>query len=246
MRPLIGVPCRSHLRHPKHLSGFCVRQTWCEVLQAAGATPVPVPLLDDEHVLVDLYRRLDGLVLAGGGDVEPEHFGERRASRLIEVDPPRDRVELFLTRRAVQDGLPLLGVCRGVQVLNVALGGTLYQDVQVQVPNALQHKMGTETPRDYLAHDVEVHPGTRLAAIIGPDPVAVNSFHHQSVRDVARELRVAASAPDGVIEALEGSAAHFVLGVQWHPEDMVPHDARMKGLFEAFVEAAHMHSSQSE
>ncbi|MGQ9492995.1 MAG: gamma-glutamyl-gamma-aminobutyrate hydrolase family protein [Anaerolineae bacterium] len=236
MRPLIGIPCQGNLRskYPR----FCVGQSYCYALEAVGGASVLIPLLDDEEVLLDIYQRLDGLLLAGGGDIAPRHFGQERLARLGEVDHPRDRVELLLVRRAVEDDLPLLAICRGIQMLNVALGGTLYQDIPSQISHALCHNFHPDHPRNYLGHEVAVREGTRLADILGVNQVHVNSFHHQSVHNVAAPLMVTATAPDDVIEAVEAPNRRFVLGVQWHPEDLVRDDPKMKRLFAVFVEEA--------
>ncbi len=235
MRPLIGVPCQGNLR--SRYRRYCVGQSYCRALQVAGGAPVLLPLLDDETLLA-AYQRLDGLLLAGGGDIAPHHFGEVRQAKLSSVDPPRDRVELLLARQAVSDDLPLLAICRGHQVLNVALGGTLYQDIVTQTPQALRHNFHPEYPYNYLGHEVRIEPGTHLADILGAGRLGVNSFHHQSAKDVARGFRVTASAPDGVVEAIEARDKRFVIGVQWHPEELVADDPRMKHLFEAFVSEA--------
>jgi putative glutamine amidotransferase len=154
------------------------------------------------------------------------------------VDASRDRVELLLARKAAEDNLPLLAICRGVQVLNVAWGGTLYQDVPTQIPNALRHNFHPDHARNHLGHEVSIVAGTLLAELLGEARLGVNSFHHQAARDVAPGLRVSATSPDGVIEALEAPDKRFVLGVQWHPEELVGDDRRMKRLFDAFVSAA--------
>ena len=166
MRPLIGIPCHSNLRRPRHLSRFCVLQTYCRALQEVGAAPILVPLLSDDQAVIDICRRLDGLLLAGGGDIAPRHFGQVRTARLVGVDPPQDRVELLLTRYAVNNDQPVLGICRGVQVLNVALRGTLYQDIPTHVPHALRHDFRPEHPPEYLGHDVTVQSGTLLSSIV--------------------------------------------------------------------------------
>jgi len=147
-------------------------------------------------------------------------------------------VELLLARRAVSDDLPLLAICRGHQVLNVALGGTLYQDIVTQIPRALRHNFHPEYPYNHLGHEVRIEPGTHLSDILGAGRLGVNSFHHQSAKDVARDFRVTASAPDGVVEAIEARDKRYVIGVQWHPEELVADDPRMKHLFEAFVSEA--------
>jgi putative glutamine amidotransferase len=203
----------------------------------AGGAPVLLPLLDSE-TLLNLYQRLDGLLLVGGGDIAPRHFGEVRQVRLVSVDPPRDRAEMLLIRRAVGDDLPLLAICRGVQVLNVALGGTLYQDIATQLPNALRHNFGFDHPRNYQGHEVVVTPGTRLADILRVQRLGVNSFHHQAAKDIASDLCLAARAADGVVEALESPKKRFIVGVQWHPEELVDDDPRMRRLIEVFVSEA--------
>lgn len=236
MRPLIGIPCEGNLRSTRRR--YSLGQRYVRALFTVGCAPILIPLLDDEKVLLDTYGRLDGVLLAGGGDIAPHYFGETRSTRLRSVDLPRDRAEMFLARQAVKDDLPLLAICRGIQIVNVALGGTLYQDIPAQIPQALRHDFNPEHPRNYLGHEVSVTPGTRLADILGAEPLGVNSFHHQSVRSVPPGLRVAASSPDGVIEAIEAQDKRFIVGVQWHPEELVEDDPRMRRLLEAFVEAA--------
>jgi len=245
MCPLIGIPCHTNKRSPQHLSRFCVRQAYCHVLHEAGGAPILIPLLQDDEALLDIYKRLDGLLLAGGGDISPQHFGQSRAAQLTSVDPPRDRVELLLSRRAVHDDMPLLAICRGLQLLNVALGGTLYQDIPTQIPHALRHNFYPDYPRDYLGHDVLLKPDTLLADVVGAERLAVNSFHHQAAKDVPPALTVAATAPDGVIEAVEAHDKRFILGVQWHPEDLAKTKPQMRSLFEAFIAEARRYHQRS-
>lgn len=238
MRPLIGIPCAGNVRSSTNYLRFAVGQSYCRALHMAGAAPVLIPLLDDEQALADIYQQLDGLLLAGGGDIEAHHFGQKRLAKLSGMDRPRDRAELWLTRRAFQDDLPVLGICRGVQMLNVALGGTLVQDIPAQIPGALRHNFHPDHARNYLGHEVEVERGTRLVDILGAERTRVNSFHHQSVQETPPVLHVTAHAPDGVVEAVEAAGKGFILGVQWHPEELVGDDPRMARLFKTFVEAA--------
>ncbi len=232
MRPIIGIPCQGNLR--SRYRRFCAGHSYCRAVQSAGGTPILLPLLDRETIL-DAYLRLDGLLLAGGGDLAPRHYGEVRQARLTSVDPPRDRVELWLARQAMSDDLPLLAICRGMQVLNVAMKGTLYQDIATQLPHARRHNLHRERPRNYLSHEVLIEPGTHLSEILGAQSLGVNSFHHQAVKSVAQGLQVSATAPDGVIEALEAKNKRFVIAVQWHPEELIDDAPSMKRLFETFV-----------
>jgi putative glutamine amidotransferase len=238
MRPLIGIPCAGNVRSHTNYRRFAVGQSYCRALEMAGASPILIPLLEDERALQAIYGRLDGLLLAGGGDIWPHHFGQQRLAKLANVDRPRDRVELLLVRRALEDDLPLLAICRGVQMLAVALGGTLVQDIPTQIPGALRHDFHSGHPRNYLGHEVAVERGTRLADILAVEGTRVNSLHHQSVKDVPPVLGVAARAPDGVIEAVEAGDKRFIMGVQWHPEELVRDDPRMARLFTTLVETA--------
>ncbi len=183
---------------------------------------------------------VDGLLLSGGKDLDPETFGEAPLRGLGEVEPERDLWELALARNALARGLPVFGICRGVQVLAVAAGGDLYQDLPSQKPDSLKHRQ--EAPRSAATHYVEVAPGTLLAGLLGSGPVKVNSLHHQAVRRVPAGFRVCAVAPDGVIEAIEtdgaGRGRPFALGVQWHPEDLWKRQPVFLRLFAGLVDAA--------
>jgi len=236
MRPLIGIPCQGNLRskYPR----FCAGKRYCQALEVAGALPVLLPLLQLRDTQQELLGRLDGLLLSGGGDVEPRFFGQERLARLRSVDRLRDEMEMWLARQAVERDVPMLAICRGMQVLNVALGGTLYQDIKTQLPGALRHDFYAEYPRGHRGHALEVVSGTRLAHILGCTTLSVNSFHHQCLEEVASPLRVTATAPDGLVEAVELPGRRFMVGVQWHPEELIEGDPGMRGLFEAFVQAA--------
>ena len=230
MRPLIGVTT-SELRpsgmatlrrqgepdHPEMALGM----TYLQAIERAGAVPVVLPPCVSD--LEALLARLDGVCLSGGPDLDPEAYGAReRHAELGPTEPSLDAFELALARAALERGMPLLGICRGSQALNVACGGTLHQ----HLPGHRQSEPGSHT-----THEVEVLPDTRLAGLIGPGPYAVNSFHHQAVDELGQGLRIAARAADGTVEAIEG-AGGFALGVQWHAETLA--DAR---LFEALVGA---------
>jgi len=239
MLPVIGITC-SRISLPGGGDRFGQNGAYVRAVTDAGGAPVLVPPDISEAALRAIYDTLDGLLLSGGVDVAPHRYGETPHPKLGDVDAGRDEVELTLARRAVADDLPVLAICRGIQLLNVALGGTLYQDIASQVPGALAHPYQEGNRRDHIAHMVDVVSGSRLHDILWPEDgtLPVNSMHHQAVKDVAPGCVVTARAPDGVIEGLEEPTRRFVVGVQWHPEEMVENDARMRSLFAHFVAAA--------
>jgi putative glutamine amidotransferase len=193
-------------------------------------------------VLRATYERLDGLFLTGGVDVDPARYGEPVHERCGVLDPDRDEVELTLLRWAMADHKPVLAVCRGIQVLNVACGGTLYQDLGSQWPHGLKHDYFPQAdgtpPRGFLSHEVRVEPGSRLGTYLGGEQVPVNSMHHQGIKRLAGGLKASAWAPDGLIEGVEGTNGQFLVGVQWHPEELTETQAGMHRLFTAFLDAA--------
>lgn len=243
-RPIIGIPTQTlHAMDgiPEALpESWVMNQRYSRVVASAGGLPVMIPLLDDEATLRALYDRLDGLLLPGGLDLDPATYGEPRRPDCGRVDPDRDRVELQFARWAIAEGKPVFGLCRGLQIVNVALGGTLYQDIAAQFSGAIKHDYFPTAgyPRDHLAHEVTVSAGSRLGTLIGPAPLQVNSMHHQAVKELAPGLLPTAVAPDGVVEAVESPDQPFLLGVQWHPESLVERDLRMRRLMAGFVEAA--------
>ena len=202
-----------------------------------------VRIIDSSMPVEDALAGVDGLLLTGGGDVEPARYGESPHERLEEVDPARDAFEIALIAAARTRDLPIFAICRGVQVLNVAAGGTLVQDIPSQVKGALNHSLAVPQHQPYdLAHEVWVDKDSLLAKLlgdrlIGADTCEVNSRHHQAVKTVARGFRVSATAPDGVIEAIEDPAARFCVGVEWHPENFW-RTGEFRPLFEGFLEAA--------
>jgi putative glutamine amidotransferase len=243
-RPLIGITTQTlHAIDgiPEGLPPSVVmNQRYYQAAAMAGAAPVLIPLLDDIEALRAVYERIDGILVPGGVDIDPAAFGETPHEKLGRIDPARDRVEIQLAKWAVEDEKPILGLCRGLQVINVALGGTLYQDLEAEYPNAIKHdyfpNYGFE--RDYLAHDVALAPGSRLEHALASQRIAVNSMHHQGIKVLAGALAPSAIAPDGLIEAVESTDDNFVVGVQWHPEVIESSDPNTEHLFSAFIEAA--------
>ena len=215
---------------------FSLRDDYVHAVEMAGG--LPLVLAPGSLALVpEMLARLQGLLLSGGADVDPGLYGEAPHPTVKNVRAERDAFELALARRALDTELPLLAICRGQQVLNVATGGTLVQDIPSQVKGAADHDPAGE--RWDAAHEVRILPGTRLRAILGRDQVAVNSFHHQSVKTPGRGVCVSAySAPDDVIEGIELPTHRFAVGVQWHPEAFWDRPNTFQPLFEALVEAS--------
>jgi putative glutamine amidotransferase len=230
-RPVVGITLGDGDEPGLH----AMREDYVRSVEQAGAVPVVLPPVapDDAALLLD---RLDGLLLSGGVDVDPVLYGRDPHPRLGRVDRRRDDFELALVHEALRRDLPTLGICRGQQVLNVARGGTLLQDIPSEWTGAMGHDARGRRWR--RAHDVEVLPGTRLRAILGRDSIPVNSFHHQAVADVGAGLVVSARCPgDGIVEGLEAPAARFVVAVQWHPESFWNRPDSFQCLFDAHAEA---------
>jgi putative glutamine amidotransferase len=223
MKPTIGIT-------------RCARiDDYVESVKRAGGEPLVLDPADDPARSLD---RIDALLLSGGLDVDPALYGEA-PHPTTEVDPARDRFEIPLSRQAMARDLPVFAICRGVQVLNVAGGGTLVQDIPAAVRSDVAHSI--DLPKDQVAHPVRVTPGTRLAAALGAsvpsETCPVNSRHHQAVGRVAPAFVVSAVSPDGVVEAIERPDSTFCIGVQWHPENFW-RTGEFGGLFSAFVDAA--------
>ena len=207
----------------------------------AGGTPVVIPSYDDDKALVSLLDTLDGIVLSGGADIDPDYLGEEPLD-CISINPRRDRQELTLVRLAVERQIPVLGICRGIQVLTAALGGKLYQDIKIQHDRpSIEHSQ--TIARGLPSHEVKLEKDSLLYGFFGKETLAVNSFHHQAVKEVPAGFRVTASAPDGIIEGMESTAFRPIMGVQWHPECfLLENDRTMLPIFEWLVEQASLYS----
>ena len=237
--PVIGVTTmRRENQVGMRLSSLA--EAYVEALSQAETCPVLIPNLVPEAALDNLLSRLDGVLFTGGGDIMTSYYQDADHPKVSGVEADRDRLELLILERVVNDGKPFLGICRGLQLINVGLGGTLYADIADQVPGAARHDCYPDWERDYLAHSVEVGQGTRLAGILGEGMVEVNSLHHQAIRELAPDLVATAYSPDGIVEAVEMPDHPYGIAVQWHPEWLTAHNA-MRALFADFAGAANNH-----
>lgn len=234
MKALIGVtstPRQIRIEFAT-LAHEALPEMYLDLLRAAGAMPVVLPV--HENFEPDLLERLDGVVLTGGGDVDPSEYRRRRSSLTRGVDLRRDRFELNLIRAAVARDMPILAICRGIQVMNVALGGSLVQDIDAQLPGALRHYELEHWDR--VVHPVRFEPGSLLTHVLGEE-IGVNSMHHQTIETLGDGLVIVGRSPDGLVEAVELPRLHFGVGIQWHPECLGVAHPSFK-LFQIFVDAA--------
>ena len=236
----IGVPACPRDRTERYFGAVGVRETYLQSVEAAGAVPLMLPFTDSQNVLRAAYDTCAGILLTGGNDVDPALYGEAPHEKLEDTFRERDDIEAQIVRWCVEDKKPLLAICRGMQLVNVALGGSLYQDIPAQLPLACRH--GAEEKRESwcrAAHALKLEADSRLVNVLGLSEIQVNSLHHQAVKDVAQGLRVAGRSEDGLIEALESDAGQFLVALQCHPEAMWQSmDGRWLSVFKALVEEA--------
>ncbi len=241
MRPRIGISCRvkSFDDYSQKIMG--VHVPYLDSILEAGGLPVFVPLFEDSALLREVYDSLDGLMIPGGEDVHPRFYGEAPHPKLGKTSELRDMVEIQLIRWAYEDNLPVLGVCRGIQVINVALGGSLYQDLLDQKPGPLHHS-AKQSPHMWEdeVHTMQIRDDSKLASVLGTKALAVNSLHHQAVKGLARGLVSTAEAADGTVEALEAPGKNFFIALQCHPEMLwqKSSDTDWLNLFKSFIAAA--------
>ncbi len=240
-QPLIAISTfKTTTARPAGLAVVALTPAYSNGVAAAGGAPLQIPHGLDEAVLRTIFERVDGVLLSGGGDVDPACYGEQLGPKTSEIDRERDEMEIKLARWAIQQGRPLFAICRGHQILNVALGGSLYQDIADDMPGAIRHAyfQSAGFARDLRPHVVALAPDSRVAAIMGGTDFPVNSLHHQGIKQLAPDLIAVGHAPDGLVEAIEVRGHPFAIGVQWHPESLAPTDPAMQRLFDAFVRAA--------
>jgi len=243
--PIIGITTRNDLTRAG-LPAVMVQQAYTNAIVQAGGAPVLIPSGSPEESWRELFNRLDGILFSGGGDIATGLFsslsgtGAQAHPKVVDVDEARDSIELGLARSAADEGKPFLGICRGLQLVNVALGGTLYTDIPGQVPDALNHDWKDSDiykERTHFVHSVRIEDGSRVGEILGGPILQVNSLHHQGIKDLAPGLKAAAYAPDGIVEAIELPGHPFGIAVQWHPEWLTDQESTRR-LFRAFVNDA--------
>jgi putative glutamine amidotransferase len=234
-KPLIGITTRNGKDADGHPL-TALQHTYTRAILQAGGLPILIPSMLMEEDFLDLYSRVSGILFTGGGDVSLEYFNGSAHPRIGEVDQARDLTEISLMRAAVNDGKPILGICRGAQVMNVVFGGTLYTHIIDQLKGALDHDYPGDLRR-VLVHPIRVDESTRSAEIFGETLLNVNSLHHQGLKDIAPGLLATGYAPDGLVEVVEIPGHPYAVSVQWHPEwltDQIP----MQRLFKSFVDAS--------
>ena len=231
MKPMIAIVSL----YDEKLESYWMLPGYAQGLEAAGAAPVILPLTTDPAVLQRYAQTFDGFLFPGGHDLPPSLYGEEPSEKLGPLVPQRDSMEQAFFPLALETGKPMLGICRGIQLFNVMLGGDLYQDIPTQCPSGVQHH---ETPPyDKVAHPVAIRRGTPLFDAVGVEEMGVNSYHHQGIRRLGKGLEVAATAPDGMVEAVYLPEHRFALAVQWHPEFSRLSDENSRKIFEAFVKS---------
>ncbi len=234
-KPVIGVTA-FRLDEDPTFPKAALNQAYITAVEKAGGIPLLIPVGITAPLFDDLLARMDGVLLTGGADMNPAYYGAPMHPEITELDIDRDEMEIALVHRLVEEGKPFLGICRGFEVINVALGGTLYTHISDQLTGALHHPC-FGLPRNLLSHSVAVEGGSRLGSLLGAGESWVNSLHHQGIRDLAPVLRAVACAEDGLVEGIELSDHPFALAIQWHPEELID-QPKMLALFQALVGAA--------
>lgn len=239
-RPLIGISTMDdNDAAGVHAPRFSINQSYSKAVEIAGGVPILVPHYEDAEALRRVYEVLDGLLVPGGVDIHSKYYNQEPHPSLDPSDVGMDFMETTVLPWAIEDDMPILGICRGEQVLNVIMGGTLIQDIYTQYPTTIDHRESYKRRvRDFLAHDIAIEPDSRLRQLVGQDRVWVNTSHHQSIDKVGKGLVATAWSPDGIVEAVEAPDHHFLMAVQCHPEELWRKHAWARKLFSEFVKAA--------
>jgi putative glutamine amidotransferase len=234
-KPIIGIT-GAYVKHNEYMEGVYVHHDYHKSVAANGGIPIILPYIKPE-ISIETLPLCDGIILSGGEDVDPKLFDQDPHHQLGPTTPERDLAEIAIVKYALENDIPLLAICRGVQILNVALGGTLIQDIPSQVKESIQHSQKIDRSLD--THWVTISKDSKLYEILGSDRVRVNSLHHQAIGEVANDLRIVAKSSDGIVEAVEYShPTTFMVGVQWHPESMASTSSEMNHLFAELVKSS--------
>ncbi len=240
MKPLVGITA-GEVENPNAWAPMMYGQnhTYSDAIVRSGGAPCLIPITSNTDSLRSIYENLKGIVFSGGNDINPALYGETAGSHIKHISLNRDKTEKQLMEWALEDGKPILAICRGMQLLNVVCGGTLHQDIPTELSNTADHTASTRHKNtEYIVHNLKLEPDSRLSQLLGASVIAANSNHHQGVKNLAPNLRAVAWAEDGVVEAIEADGDNYVIGIQCHPEAL---DAQVvpgwRRLFKSFVEA---------
>jgi putative glutamine amidotransferase len=236
VRPIIGIPCHFILRDGTKRPSYGNNQAYVKAIEDAGGTSVLIPFIRDLEELENILQRLDGLLLPGGADIHPYHYNEEPRAELELAHPELDKLELSLIRYALQRNMPIFGICRGMQAINIALGGSLYQDIYDECPGCMQHSHDNEQ-RSQLVHNVYLERGSYVAGLLETMQFEANSLHHQAIKVMGNGVSVVGRAEDGTVEAIEVEGYRFVMGLQCHPEEIYPQVSACAKLFQTFIAA---------
>lgn len=234
MKPIIGLTARYDVKEDT----LVVNTGYYRAILRVGGIPFIIPITTDVTENKEIMQNIDGVILTGGEDVDPKYFNETPIKEMGSISPYRDIQEMCIAKIALTNNIPILGICRGIQVLNIAAQGSIYQDIYSQIPNANLIKHSQNAPKWYATHEVRIEENTKLHQIINKRTIRVNSFHHQAVKDVCEEFTIAAKSEDGIIEAIEHKNNDFAIGIQWHPEVMWEKDNEYLKVFKSFVSSA--------
>lgn len=236
MYPIIGIPCRADVRVKTNRPMYYSNKSYVQAIEDAGGVPMLIPIMKESRSLAALLPHIDGLLLPGGIDIHPNNYQEDVHPTLRETDSRLDELELALVDWAMQQDIPTLGICRGLQMINVALGGTLYQDLATEYTESLHHA-NWNLPPSKIVHSVQIESGSLMEEVLGVQEVAVNSLHHQGIKVPGKGIVISGRSKDNVVELIEVPQQSFMIGVQCHPEELYIEQTVWNRLFKAFIDA---------
>lgn len=235
MKPVIGIAIANRVRPKKVYS--VINDDYIKSVQKAGGIPILIPFSDNIENIKEYINKIDGIIFSGGEDISPLNYNEDPIKEVECIIEERDRFELELFKEVYEKQIPILGICRGLQIINIALGGSLYQDIYTQIPDCLGHSP-KHTLRSNLYHSVKIEKDSKLFDIFKTQDLKVNSFHHQSVKKLGKDLRISAISSDGIVEGIESTNEQFLVAVQWHPENLTERHKEFLKFFEELIQTA--------